>query len=185
MLRFTLPIALLLAITGCATSTTDALGLPELTTVETLDVERYDGVWYEIANFPMVFQEGCASTTATYGLRDDGSVDVRNACLKEDGPIEAIGVARPVDVERGKLEVSFFGPFYGAYWVVDLGEANGPNADYTHAVVSEPGRDSLWILSRTPSLDDEVLDGILDKIENDLDIPLDRLTFTDQSQPAP
>lgn len=144
---------------ACATTTTERLGLPPLETVEHVDVERYMGLWYEIAAFPQRFQKGCTGTTATYTLRSDGQVDVLNRCRKDslDGKKKAAkGRARVVDAEtHAKLEVSFFRPFWGDYWVIDLGE------EYEYAVVGHPGRDYLWILSRTRAMDPGVYDTIV------------------------
>ena len=100
---------------GCATSTTERLRLPPLQTVTHVDLSRYLGTWYEIANFPHSFQRGCTATTATYTLRADGDVDVLNRCRKDalDGEEKAArGRARVVDrVSNARLEVSFFRPF--------------------------------------------------------------------------
>jgi apolipoprotein D and lipocalin family protein len=147
---------------GCATTTTARLHLPELQTVPRVDLGRYVGTWYEIANFPQSFQRGCTATTATYTLRDDGQIDVVNRCRKSspDGPEKvARGRARVVDSSsNAKLEVSFFRPFWGDYWIIDLG------ADYEYAVVGHPGRDYLWILSRTPSMKAEVYEAIVQRL---------------------
>lgn len=102
----------------------------------------------------------CAATTATYTLAEKpGEIVVENRCNKGTvgGPEEiATGRARVVDTStNAKLEVSFFGPFWGAYWVIDLGD------DYEFAVVGHPGRDYLWVLSRTPTIDPPVYEGIL------------------------
>lgn len=178
------PIALLAVasqlITGCAATTTERLGLPELTTVASVDLERYQGRWYEIASYPQWFQEGCTGTTATYRLREDGEVDVLNRCYLEtlDGELdEAEGSARVTDPRtNAKLEVTFFWPFYGDYWIIDL------DPDYRYAVVGHPSRDYLWILSREPSLDDDVYAGILRRLRA-LGYPLDRLRKTPQPSP--
>lgn len=152
--------ALLLA--GCPKSTTERLDLPPLETVPRVELERYLGTWYEIASFPQSFQRGCFATTANYTLADDGEIVVVNRCNKDaiDGPESvATGRARVVDTtSNARLEVSFFGPFWGDYWVIDL----GPN--YEYAVVGHPGRDYLWILSRTPTLDATVYEGILTRL---------------------
>ena len=157
-------LASLAALAGCSPSTTERLRLPPLETVSHVDLARYAGTWYEIASFPQSFQKGCVATTATYTIRDDGDVDVLNRCRKEalDGPERsARGRARTVDAATGaKLEVSFFRPFWGDYWIVDLG------ADYEWAVVGHPGRDYLWILSRTPTMPAETYEGILARLEN-------------------
>ena len=150
------------AMAGCARTTTARLGLPELRTVPRVDLQRYLGTWYDIASFPQRFQLGCTGTTATYGMRGDGDISVLNRCRKgsltgkEDS---ALGRARVVDrTTNAKLEVSFFRPFWGDYWTIDLG------ADYEYAVVGHPSRDYLWILSRTPTLDRTVYEGILARL---------------------
>lgn len=150
----------LLLVTSCADTTTERLGLPPLETVPSVDVSRYLGTWHEIASFPQSFQKGCTATTATYTLAEKpGEIVVENRCNKGTvgGPEEiATGRARVVDAStNAKLEVSFFGPFWGAYWVIDLGD------DYEFAVVGHPGRDYLWVLSRTPTMDPAVYEGIL------------------------
>jgi len=151
-----------LALIGCATTTTDRLGLPELRTVVRVDLERYLGNWYDIASFPQSFQRGCTGTTATYTIRADGDIDVLNRCRKgslsgeEDS---AVGRARVVDRStNARLEVSFFRPFWGEYWIIDLGR------DYEYSVVGHPSRDYLWILSRTPTMDDATYGGILERL---------------------
>jgi len=155
-------LALLLAAAGCATSTTERLHLPPLQAVEKVELPRYLGDWYEVAAFPQSFQKGCTATTATYTLRDDGELDVLNRC--RDGAPDgkersAKGRARVVDRATGaKLEVSFFRPFWGAYWVIDL------DPGYRWAVVGHPGRDYLWILARQPALDEETYAGILRRL---------------------
>ena len=153
------PIALLF---GCAT-TTQRLGLPPLTTTAKVDLARYVGTWYEIASFPQWFQRGCTATTATYTARADGDIDVVNRCRKgsPDGDEKvATGRARVVDpTTNAKLEVSFFRPFWGDYWIVDLGP------DYDYAVVGHPSRDYLWILARTPTMASDLYDAILQRLD--------------------
>jgi apolipoprotein D and lipocalin family protein len=148
---------------GCATSTTQRLRLPPLQTVAHVDLSRYVGTWYEIAHFPQSFQRGCTGTTATYTLRKDGDVDVLNRCRKGslDGKEKsALGRARVVDrATNAKLEVSFFRPFWGDYWIIDLA------GDYSYAVVGHPGRDYLWILARTPTMADATLQSIVARLQ--------------------
>ncbi len=162
---------------GCATNTTARLHLPELQTVPRVDLGRYVGTWFEIASFPQRFQRGCTATTATYTLRDDGQIEVVNRCRKgsPDGPEKvAKGRARVVDPStNAKLEVSFFWPFWGDYWIVDLG------ADYEYAVVGHPGRDYLWILSRTPTMDPELYASIVRRLQGQ-GYETDRLQKTTQ-----
>ena len=121
---------------GCATTTTARLHLPAAADGRARRSQRYLGTWYEIANFPQSFQRGCTATTATYTLRDDGEIDVVNRCRKGslDGPEKvARGPrARGGRATNAKLEVSFFRPFWGDYWIIDLG------ADYEYAVVGHP-----------------------------------------------
>ncbi len=133
-----------------------------LATVEKVDVDRYTGRWYEIARYPNSFETGCVGVTADYELMDDGRVSVVNTCIEGDldGEVRTIeGVARVTDpVSNAKLAVSFFFPFEGAYWILELGE------DYEYAVVGEPSRSFLWILSREPTLDQTIRDGIEERL---------------------
>jgi apolipoprotein D and lipocalin family protein len=144
-------------------SATDDRKLPPLETVSQVDLDRYMGKWYEIASFPQWFQKGCVATSATYAFRKDGAVDVLNQCRKEtlDGkPKDAKGKAWVVDPKtNAKLKVRFFWPFSGDYWIIDLGE------NYEYAVVGHPKRTYLWILSRTPQMDPDVYDGILERLK--------------------
>ncbi|MBN2494535.1 MAG: lipocalin family protein [Deltaproteobacteria bacterium] len=170
-----LALCLFLATGACTTTTTERLGLPPLQTVDRVDLSRYTGTWFEIASYPQSFQEGCTGTTATYTLRADGEIGVVNRCHKGslDGKLDsAEGRARVVDTTtHAKLEVTFFWPFWGDYWIIDLGER------YDYAVVGHPSRDYLWILSRTPGMQDAVYQGILERIQAK-GYPLDRLQKT-------
>lgn len=124
-----------------------------LQTVSSVDLSRYAGRWYEIARLPNRFQKDCASDVmATYTLRGDGKIAVLNQCRKASGEIKkARGVATVADTTtNAKLKVSFFWPFSGDYWILDL----GPN--YEYAVVGEPRRKNLWILSREPGMSEEL-----------------------------
>ena len=175
---FTLALALL---SGCAASTTERLGLPPLTTVAAVDLAKYAGTWYEIASFPQSFQKGCTATTATYSARPDGEINVVNRCRK--GSLEgkedvAEGRARVVDTAtNARLEVSFFRPFWGDYWIIQLAP------DYSYAVVGHPGRDYLWILSRTPQMEEAVYAGVLAKLKEQ-GYELSRLQKTLQPTPV-
>ncbi|MBS1153440.1 MAG: Lipocalin family protein [Myxococcaceae bacterium] len=175
-------IAALLTTAGCATTSTDRLNLPPLRTVERVDLKRYLGTWYEIASIPQRFQKGCTGTTATYSLRPDGQIDVLNKCRLDslDGREKiAHGTARVVDVlSNARLEVSFFGPFWGDYWVIEL------DPDYQYAVVGHPSRDYLWILSRTPQLDPAVYAEIRERLRA-AGYDLSRVQPTLQPAPAP
>lgn len=109
-----------------------------------VDTQRYLGRWYEIARYEQGFQKDCDGVTADYSLREDGKIKVVNTCRKPDGRItDAVGRAKIVDpATRAKLKVSFFGPFYGNYWVLDRAD------DYSWAIVGEPSGRYLWLLSR-------------------------------------
>ena len=134
---------------------------PELQTVPSVNLSRYLGQWYEIGRLPNRFQKKCAdSVTANYTLRSDGNIKVVNRCRKPSGEFTtATGKAKLVDKQtNAKLKVTFFWPFYGKYWILDL----GPN--YEYAVVGEPGRDYLWILSRTPTMDEGLYQKLVAKM---------------------
>jgi apolipoprotein D and lipocalin family protein len=135
---------------------------PPLDVVAKVELDRYAGRWYEIARYPNSFERGCVGVTADYTPRDDGRIDVVNTCFESslDGPSRDIrGSARVVDeTTNAKLKVSFFWPFEGDYWIIDLDE------DYDYAVVGEPSRRFLWILSRTPQMDDETYLGIVESL---------------------
>jgi len=125
--------------------------------VERVDLDRYVGKWYEIAAFPMFFQRRClGDVTAEYALRPDGDISVVNHCRTKDGFAEAAGRAWAVEgTGNSQLEVSFFRPFRSDYWIIGLDD------DYRWAVVGNPNRKYLWVLSRTPRLPKEQLDRAL------------------------
>jgi apolipoprotein D and lipocalin family protein len=131
-------------------------------TVDFVDLGRYAGQWYEIARFPNRFQRtGCCDVTASYALLPNGRVSVVNACRNPNGGLERIsGTARVMDRKtNAKLKVTFFWPFAGDYWILDLG------SDYEYAVVGDPGRNYLWILSRTPQMDAAAYQRIITRLE--------------------
>lgn len=137
-----------------------------LQTVERVDLNRYVGTWYEQARLPMFFQRNCEkNTTATYSLKANGDIAVRNRCETKDGKaIEAMGTARAMPDSTAKLEVRFapdvlaFLPFVWAdYWVIDL------DPQYQWAVVGEPRRKYLWVLSRDKALPRETLDAMVQR----------------------
>ena len=143
---------------------------PPVIPVDSVDLERYAGKWYEIARYPNRFERKCAcDVTAEYSLLPDGKIQVINRCRKADSSYaEAKGIARRQDKggPNSKLEVRFapswlgwLGAVWGKYWIIDLAP------DYSYAVVSEPSRKYLWILSRTPQMDPTVRSSIDDKLE--------------------
>jgi apolipoprotein D and lipocalin family protein len=168
--------AWLLALAAC---TTPPEG-PVPATVGSVDIQRYAGTWYEIARYENRFQDGsgrrCEATTATYTPSPDGTVAVVNRC-RDDGanglPRVAEGWARPANAENSKLRVTFFWPFFGDYWVIGL------DPDYRWAVVGSPGRDYLWILSRTPVLEQPDYGRALDAARSQ-GFDVMRLRVTDQ-----
>ncbi|GAB4314628.1 MAG: lipocalin family protein [Candidatus Sumerlaeia bacterium] len=133
---------------GCARGP----GLPPPPVELYVDLDRYAGHWYEIARYPNRFERGCVGVTADYTLREDGRLTVVNQCWKGSfsGKRRRVrGLARVVDTEsNSRLKVSFFRPFWGDYWIVML------DPDYQWAVVSDPNRKYLWILSRHKTMDD-------------------------------
>jgi apolipoprotein D and lipocalin family protein len=140
----------------------------DLATIRALDLPRYLGQWYEIAKFPNRFQRKCAGfTTASYTALPDGRVRVENRCRRPDGATDvAVGVARQVggaDSPRLKVRfapapLSFLPLVWGDYWIIDL------DRDYGLAAVSEPGRDYLWILSRTPTVSKNAYDALVARL---------------------
>lgn len=131
-----------------------------LQTVPYVDLNRYLGKWYDIASFPQWFQRGCACTTAEYSLNKDGSIKVVNRCRINGKEKVRAAKAKVKDKKsNAKLSVRFFWPFTGKYWIIDLAD------DYSFAVVGHPGRNYLWILSRTPQLDETLYQGILQRLQ--------------------
>jgi len=154
MYRGILLFTLLLFFTGCNSKH------PHLETVKQVDIQKYKGTWYEIARFEHYFEKGCRNVTATYDLKDNGDIKVTNECtmIEDNAKKEASGVAYPVDETNSKLKVSFFRPFYGDYYIIDL--AN----DYSYALVGSPNRELLWILSRTKTISSQTKNKLLEKL---------------------
>lgn len=138
-------------------------------TIPSLDVSRYLGTWYEIAKFPNWFQKKCVSNTkAVYSIRSDGNLKVLNSCKTADGSLsDAEGTARQIGPKDSpKLEVrfapawlSFLPMVWGDYWVIEL------DSQYQVAAVSDPRREYLWVLSRTPQLDKKIYDELLQRLQ--------------------
>jgi apolipoprotein D and lipocalin family protein len=136
---------------------------PPLTTVPALDLDRYAGVWHEIARYENFFERMCKrDVTATYSRNADGTIRVTNACRKSDGSMASVdGVARMV-APPSKFEVRFAPDWlawlpmvWANYWVIELAD------DYGYAVVSEPNREYLWILARDPRMSDAAYERIV------------------------
>lgn len=134
---------LLCMVCGCTKLTVDN------SVIDSLDVNRYLGEWYEIARYDHRFERGMENTRAIYSMRDDGMIDVINTGVKDGERKESKGKAKLTDTPA-LLRVSFFGPFYSDYRVMML------DADYQYALIGSGSDDYLWILSRKPSLPDTV-----------------------------
>lgn len=140
-----------LGFSSCSSKTT-------LSTVASVDLKRYSGTWYEIASYPQFFERGCSNVRATYTAKDR-YIEVFNQSLKKGKPNDIKGKAFVVP-ENGnaKLKVQFFWPFKGDYWIIDLAD------DYSWAVVSDPKMKTLWILSRTPKMDEVLYNLLIEKL---------------------
>jgi apolipoprotein D and lipocalin family protein len=127
--------------------------------VSGFDAQKYIGKWYEVARFDHSFERGLEQVTAEYSFRDDGGINVINRGYNvADGEWEeAVGKAYFVgERDVGHLKVSFFGPFYASYVIMNLDKNN-----YSYSLVTGPDREYLWILSRTPKMDEEVYKSLL------------------------
>lgn len=132
--------------------------------VNDVDLNRYKGLWYEIARLPNWFEKKLKCTSATYTLREDGKITVINAGNYIDNPSKknsAKGVAWIPDKKNpAKLKVRFFWPFSGDYWIMDL------DKDYRYVLIGEPSFKYLWILAREKKLDDNVYNRLIQKAVN-------------------
>jgi apolipoprotein D and lipocalin family protein len=168
MRSFWLAVAVCLAASGCSHEPLDVA--PQV------DLARFQGKWFEIAALPRYAQSGCTATTAFYVLRDDG-MDVTHQCRVGglEGPLKSsvARVDRADDALASKLNIQVAG-FSGDYWILEVGE------HYEYAVVGVPSRDYLWILSRTPSLDQGKLDAILGRMRASK-FDTSRLEYTTQA----
>jgi apolipoprotein D and lipocalin family protein len=155
--RWILPAMLALLLAGCVKKPDN------ITPVANFETARYLGKWYEIARLDHSFERGLEQVTAQYSLRDDGGLKVMNrgydSAKKEwkDAEGKAYFVEQP---DIGYLKVSFFGPFYGSYIVFDLDQQN-----YSHSMISGPDKSYLWILSRTPTMDEATKKRLVDKAQ--------------------
>ena len=153
---------------GCSVKHQEALA-----TVSYLSLEAYMGAWYEIARYENRFEKGCVGARAEYRI-EETLLHVTNRCFDEKGNEirQAKGKAYVLENSgNAKLKVSFFWPFYGDYWVLMLAD------DYRYAVVGEPSREYLWILSRTKVLSEEDLKAIKTQLPS-LGYDASKLYFT-------
>jgi len=143
-----------------AAMTSNACQSQEPETVKNVDLEKYAGLWYEIAAFPTRFQKGCSNTTAEYQVSEKGHIIVMNRCTRESKRTKIKGKAFIVpNSGNAKLKVQFFWPFRGDYWIFELAD------NYSVAVVGSPGKNYLWILARTSRLDNKTYRDYVSKIE--------------------
>lgn len=147
--------------------------------VELMNLQRYTGQWHEIAHLPLYFQRQCTDRiTATYRINPDGTIAVHNACRTSDGSMDsADGVARKTDGPAGALKVRFAPGWLGwlpwvwaDYWVIEL------DPDYQWAVVGSPSKKYLWILSRSPEMDGQLLQNLRSRAEQ-RGYPIDKLVI--------
>jgi lipocalin len=154
-----LSILLLVTSTSCTMNKADK---PQRVTVAKVDLERYMGVWYEIARFPHSFEKGLVGVTATYTKLPSGKIEVLNQGYKGtlDGKRSKVkGWAKiPDPNEPGRLKVYFFWPFGGEYLVLDLDEEN-----YSYVLVGSSSPNYLWIMSRTPQMSEETYNYLVGK----------------------
>ena len=140
----------ILLLNGC-------LGVPkDIKPVSNFKLEQYLGKWYEIARLDHSFEQGLSHVSAEYSLRDDGGISVVNKGYSEKDKRweEAKGKAYFVnDSSQGYLKVSFFGPFYGSYVIFELDKD-----EYNYAFVSGPNHEYLWLLSRTPTVSEHIIE---------------------------
>jgi apolipoprotein D and lipocalin family protein len=170
MYRLLIISLILISITGCSKP------YPPLETVKKVDLQKYAGTWYEIARYEHYFEKGCRDVSATYTLKEDGDIKVINRCTKEEADKnEVVGVAYATDESNSKLKVSFFRPFYGDYWIIMLDD------EYRYAVIGDPSREYLWILSRTPTLDEDIKNMILKRLP-EMGYSADPLIWTPQGK---
>ncbi|MGZ8227361.1 MAG: lipocalin family protein [Methylococcaceae bacterium] len=155
-------------------------GVPEgVTVIDGFEVGRYLGTWYEIARLDNRFERGLENISATYALRDDGGVDVLNKgwATKSGEWEKAEGKAYFLEQpDKGSLKVSFFGPFYGGYNIIELDKK-----DYAYSMVAGPDKSYLWILSRTKQLPKATLDNLIEKAKK-LGFATDQLIFVKHNQ---
>jgi len=160
----TLLLLSLTVIVGAQVETPDPV-----TTVGKVDLDKYQGTWFEIARYPNKFQKKCVgNTTATYRKLESGRIEVVNECLMRNGKInKAKGTAKIVDTKtNAKLKVrfapgwlSFIPAVWGDYWILDL------DKEYKHVAIGDPDRKYFWILSRTPTMDTKTYQDILRRAE--------------------
>lgn len=172
-MRYLLTCLLVLSLTACT-------GMPAgVRPVTGFELNRYLGTWYEIARLDHSFERGLTQVTAEYSLREDGGVTVINSGFDAEARQRQTAEGKAYFLEGpdiGRLKVSFFGPFYGAYNIIALDKAA-----YGYVMIAGPSTEYLWILSRAPTLDSTVLQALVRQARS-LGFPTDDLIY---SQPSP
>ena len=157
-------------------------GVPKgLEPVTGFDVNRYAGRWYEIARLDHSFERGLSRVSATYTIMENGRLQVVNRGFDtKKGKWKTIAgrAAFTGNASVGSLKVSFFGPFYGGYHIIELDRKN-----YQYAMVAGPSRSYLWILARSPELAPTVLERLVAKADR-LGFATEKLIFVDQTPPS-
>ena len=147
----------LLGMSGCSSGSDDSK--IDNRTVQTFDLNRFMGKWYEIARYDHRFEKGMTRVTATYTMLEDGRIEVLNAGYKDGEYKDIKGKAKQPDVnDPGKLKVSFFLWFYADYYVLDI------DPDYRYVLIGSSSDKYLWIMSREETLPDDVLQSLLDQL---------------------
>jgi apolipoprotein D and lipocalin family protein len=153
-------------------------GIPEgVTAVQGLDAKRFSGTWYEVARLNHGFEKGLDHVTAEYIPRDDGGFRIINRGYDPKKGLWSESEAKALFLETpdvGRLKVSFFGPFYGSYNIIDIDQK-----DYSWALATGPSRNYLWMLSRSKTVDDAVMRHMVEKAKN-LGFKLDGIIYVDQ-----
>ncbi|MDO9366713.1 MAG: lipocalin family protein [Methylotenera sp.] len=168
---------LMLALTSC-------MGVPDnVKTIESFDANQYLGTWYEIARLDHSFERNLEKVTASYSLRDDGGIKVINRGFNTktnqwkvaEGKAYFVDAPNADKTHSGKLKVSFFGPFYGAYNIIELDKPY-----YNYVMICGPDKSYLWILSRTPQLSYPIKQQLVAKAKA-LGFATDQLLYVQQS----
>ncbi len=170
MIRWLSAALLALALLGCSRE-------EPLPVAEHVELARFQGHWYEIAKLPRPLQARCTATTADYELASSSELLVKHECHEGglNGPLNTVfarAVVSDPDVPA-KLSLDF-GYAFGDYWILEVGSS------YEYAVIGHPTRDYLWILSRTPAIDPELLSAILERARQQ-HFPVDSLDYTIQA----
>ena len=131
----------------------------DIPTVKNFDAKKYLGKWYELARLPNNFEQGMSNTYAIYSSRKDGNINVLNCGIRNQQNVCVTAIAGYAKPETGELKVSFFRPFYTPYRIIKLA------SDYSYAVVTGGNKKYLWILSRTPVPDPDLLQMVLEEAQ--------------------